>query len=166
MIRFIILQTAFFLIHVNGQKLKKLKIDSPVKFEGDGTFGLCEDESGQMYYFREFENKGTQCQKNMAIIKYSNLINETGWAFVEVEVSTRVAETYKQGYVAGYIEGRTTRDLIRLHLSNTVEGYCNGAEQFCEDLTKYLIENYRWMQQNIASYPDNHYWIQVQHVFI
>uniref|UniRef100_A0A0K0CWA5 Phospholipase B-like n=1 Tax=Angiostrongylus cantonensis TaxID=6313 RepID=A0A0K0CWA5_ANGCA len=57
--------------------------------------------------------------------------------------------------------GRATRELIRLHLSNTVDGFCDGAKQFCEDLNDYLMQNYLWMQQNIASYPSNRYWIQV-----
>ncbi|KAK6049740.1 hypothetical protein COOONC_12755 [Cooperia oncophora] len=56
---------------------------------------------------------------------------------------------------------RATRDLIRLHVANTVDGFCDGAEQFCDDLNEYLLDNYLWMQDNIASYPDDPYWKQV-----
>ncbi|KAJ1374921.1 hypothetical protein KIN20_038126 [Parelaphostrongylus tenuis] len=116
-----------------------------------------------MYFFKESdEDHDGECgERTMAMVKYSNEINETGWAFVEVEVSARVSEPYKQGYAAGFLEGRATRDLIRLHLSNTVDGFCDGAEQFCEELNGFLLQNYLWMQQNIASYPNNRYWIQV-----
>ncbi|VDP34997.1 unnamed protein product, partial [Heligmosomoides polygyrus] len=124
-------------------------------------FGLCENDFGQWYYYKEFDDQDNSCQKDVAKVKYSNQINETGWAFVEVEVSQRIIPRYKQGYAAGFVEGKATRELIRLHLLNTVDGFCNGAEQFCEDLNDYLMTNYLWMLDNIASYPDDQYWQQV-----
>uniref|UniRef100_A0A7I5E8X6 Phospholipase B-like n=1 Tax=Haemonchus contortus TaxID=6289 RepID=A0A7I5E8X6_HAECO len=57
--------------------------------------------------------------------------------------------------------GKATRELIKLHLANVVDGLCEDAEQFCEDLNDFLLENYLWMQDNIASYPEDRYWIQV-----
>ncbi|KAK5986744.1 Phospholipase B, partial [Trichostrongylus colubriformis] len=98
---------------------------------------------------------------HVAKVKYSNLINETGWAYVEIEVSPRITQTHGQGYAVGFLEGRATRDLIRLHVANTIDGFCDGAEQFCEDLNEFLLENYLWMQNNIASYPTDRYWNQV-----
>ncbi|EPB66674.1 hypothetical protein ANCCEY_14235 [Ancylostoma ceylanicum] len=68
-------------------------------------YGLCENQYGQMYYYKEYEGQENVCEKDVAKVKYSNRINETGWAFVEVEVSGRVNEPYQQGYAAGYVEG-------------------------------------------------------------
>ncbi|KAK6027388.1 lysophospholipase, partial [Ostertagia ostertagi] len=158
----------YFAIHLlllvlqtNGQKARKNWSQKSLELDGDGTFGLCENEFGQSYYFKEYEGQENLCLKHVAKVKYSNLINETGWAYVEVEVSPRITQPYKQGYAAGFVEGRATRELIRLHVANTVDGFCDGAEQFCDDLNEYLMDNYLWMQENIASYPDDHYWNQV-----
>ncbi|WKY00454.1 hypothetical protein Q1695_014920 [Nippostrongylus brasiliensis] len=126
----------------------------------ESGFGLCENEAGAWYYFRDYEGQESACQKEVAKVKYSNQINETGWAFVEVEIAQRMIPPYKQGYAAGFVEGRATRDLIRLHLSNTVDGFCDGAAHFCEDLNEYLLSNYLWMMDNIASYPEDRYWLQ------
>ncbi|RCN27407.1 lysophospholipase, partial [Ancylostoma caninum] len=60
-----------------------------------------------------------------------------------------------------HFAGRATRELIRLHLSNTVDGFCKGAEKFCEDLNKYLLDNFLWMEEKIAKHPFDHYWVQV-----
>ncbi|RCN25981.1 lysophospholipase, partial [Ancylostoma caninum] len=62
---------------------------------------------------------------------------------------------------ANFPQRRATRELIRLHLSNTVDGFCKGAEKFCEDLNKYLLDNFLWMEEKIAKHPFDHYWIQV-----
>ncbi|KIH44983.1 hypothetical protein ANCDUO_24982, partial [Ancylostoma duodenale] len=58
------------------------------------------------------------------------------------------------------LAGRATRELIRLHLSNTVDGFCKGAEKFCEDLNQYLLDNFLWMEEKIAKHPFDHYWVQ------
>ncbi|VDL84219.1 unnamed protein product [Nippostrongylus brasiliensis] len=162
MIKLLHLQLLILLaVYANGQKARKNWQQKSQELEGDGTFGLCENEAGAWYYFRDYEGQESACQKEVAKVKYSNQINETGWAFVEVEIAQRMIPPYKQGYAAGFVEGRATRDLIRLHLSNTVDGFCDGAAHFCEDLNEYLLSNYLWMMDNIASYPEDRYWLQV-----
>ncbi|XGW17184.1 hypothetical protein V3C99_002080 [Haemonchus contortus] len=148
-----------FVLQTFGQKTRKTQKSS--ELDEFGTFGLCENDYGQSYYFKEYEGQENLCVKNVAKVKYSNQINETGWAYVEVEVSPRITQPYMQGYAAGFVEGKATRELIKLHLANVVDGLCEDAEQFCEDLNDFLLENYLWMQDNIASYPEDRYWIQV-----
>ncbi|VDO55161.1 unnamed protein product [Haemonchus placei] len=92
-----------FVLQTFGQKTRKTQKSS--ELDGFGTFGLCENDYGQSYYFKEYEGQENLCLKNVAKVKYSNQINETGWAYVEVEVSPRVTQPYMQGYAAGFVEG-------------------------------------------------------------
>ncbi|KAK6045195.1 hypothetical protein COOONC_09939 [Cooperia oncophora] len=95
-----------FVLQTDGQKPRKNWAQKSLEFEGDGTFGLCENEFGQSYYYKEYDGQENLCLKHVAKVKYSNLINETGWAYIEVEVSPRVTPAYKQGYAAGFVEGK------------------------------------------------------------
>ncbi|ETN71256.1 lysophospholipase [Necator americanus] len=161
MSRFLLFTLLLLSSYTNGKRTKTIRPQKPLKKDQDGTYGLCENEFGQMYYYKEYEGQENVCEKDIAKVKYSNRINETGWAFVEVEVSGRVTEPFQQGYAAGFVEGRATRELIQLHISNTVDGFCEGAEKFCEDLNQYLLDNFLWMEEEIAKNPNSHYWIQV-----
>ncbi|EYC35169.1 hypothetical protein Y032_1127g3650 [Ancylostoma ceylanicum] len=161
MTKLLLLHLLLLVLCVSGHESRSIRFQKPFEQDQDGTYGLCENQYGQMYYYKEYEGQENVCEKDVAKVKYSNRINETGWAFVEVEVSGRVKEPYQQGYAAGYVEGRATRELIQLHLSNTVDGFCKGAEKFCEDLNQYLLDNFLWMEEKIAKHPFDDYWIQV-----
>ncbi|CAI4229686.1 unnamed protein product [Auanema sp. JU1783] len=121
---------------------------------------LCEDDEGRLYHRENFGNKEIYCKKKLVRAKYLNSVNTTGWAFLEVEVLKK-ASLDLQGYVAGYLEGIISKDLIDLHIQNTVDGYCDGAEEYCENLNNFLLENVQWMLEQIKNYPDDEYWQQV-----
>lgn len=99
------------------------------------------------------------------------------WGFLEVE--TEDVALHLQAYAAGLAEGDTagnlnynnrqyqyfligqvTRSLIFDHLRNTVEGYCDGAAEYCQRLGLFMLKNYEWMQTQISANPNDVYWQQ------
>ncbi|RCN27406.1 hypothetical protein ANCCAN_26858 [Ancylostoma caninum] len=105
MAKLLLFQLLLLVHYVSGHGKRSIRFQKPFEQDQDGTYGLCENEFGQMYYYKEYEGQENVCGKDVAKVKYSNRINETGWAFVEVEVSGRVIEPYQQGYAAGFVEG-------------------------------------------------------------
>ncbi|CAB3402380.1 unnamed protein product [Caenorhabditis bovis] len=118
--------------------------------------------NGGLTYYKEGGKFGEGfCGKRLASASLHNEINATGWAFLEVDVHSDKIPHYLQGYAAGFAEGRVTRELIDLHVINTVNGYCDGAKHYCEELGEFLIENLKWMSQEIKENPEDEYWQQV-----
>lgn len=79
----------------------------------------------------------------------------------------------EQAYAAGFLEGFLTKDLISLHILNTIDGFCNDtSDSNCKKLFQFLEENFNWMNDQINNHPDDPYWHQVSilkhsfHVFL
>ena len=83
------------------------------------------------------------------------------WAQLEVETSASIPDEL-QAYLAGWLEGSLTRELISMHLTNTYEGYCKTPlSAFCQDLQKYLDDNSKWVKEQIEANAEDPYWQQV-----
>lgn len=69
---------------------------------------------------------------------------------------------FDQVQAAGYLEGLITADLIYMAWFNTIKGYCDGREEFCERLYWFVKENSEWRNQNIEKLGESdEYWHQV-----
>lgn len=62
--------------------------------------------------------------------------------------------------------GRTTRDLIALQIYNTAEEYCDGAEDYCNRLAIFLLQNLQYMREQIEKNPKDIYWRHVRIVMM
>ncbi len=57
------------------------------------------------------------------------------------------------------------KDLIDLHLINTVGDFCSNEtddKDICGKLKAFLVANFNWMLQEIKANKDDPYWQQVQ----
>ncbi|CAJ0941033.1 unnamed protein product, partial [Mesorhabditis belari] len=127
-------------------------------------YGLCSKRNGELHAYKirhHHHHTDDECEREIALAKTTNAINETGWAHLEVEVHDQALPLWLQGYAAGFVEGRATRKLIGMHIRNTVDGYCDGAEEYCKKLYTFLLENMLWMEHMIAQNPEDIYWKQV-----
>lgn len=108
-------------------------------------------------------NRGFVCIKfdREKVVKINDKKGNYRWAYLEGEVSDEDVPFPQQGYALGFLEARATRDLIALHIHNTVEGYCDHAEEYCQELNDYLLKNLLWMQKEIAESYEDEYWQQV-----
>ena len=71
----------------------------------------------------------------------------------------------KQAYGAGLLEGYLTKDLINLHLVNTVGDFCETDSPTCSELIQFLTTNWKWIKSQITSNKADPYWHQVDLVF-
>ncbi|KAJ2944695.1 hypothetical protein O0L34_g4052 [Tuta absoluta] len=92
---------------------------------------------------------------------YSNEINETGWAFLEIHSHKNYSDS-KQAYAAGYLEGFLTRDLIWYHWQNMLKAYCHNKPDVCGLVEEYLDQNEIYITSMIESNPDDPYWYQIK----
>ena len=46
--------------------------------------------------------------------------------------------------IAGYLEATATAWLISMHWKNTFSTYCDGKEDFCTTLKKFLVSNHEY----------------------
>ncbi|CAG4956869.1 unnamed protein product [Colias eurytheme] len=98
---------------------------------------------------------------HVARATYSNEINSTGWAFLELH-TTADSSDEKQAYAAGFLEGYLTRDLIWMHWQNMLKGYCYNKTDVCGLIEDYVDKNEEYLADMINSYPDDPYWYQVK----
>lgn len=91
--------------------------------------------------------------------------NTTGWSFLEIETNEKMKD-HDQAFAAGLLEGTATRELISLHLINTVGDFCADDESAqCKKLTRFLTSNFRWMKSMIDQHPEDPYWHHVDLLF-
>ncbi|GMT03204.1 hypothetical protein PENTCL1PPCAC_25378, partial [Pristionchus entomophagus] len=125
---------------------------------------MCQTSDGELYFYK---NKGdsdsgyTTCDVDIAKAQLVNSINETGWGLLDVEIASDKISEWLQGYAAGFVEGRTSRDLIALHIHNTAEEYCVGAEEYCTRLAIFLLKNIQYMREQIEMNRKDIYWKHV-----
>uniref|UniRef100_A0A914VBR3 Phospholipase B-like n=1 Tax=Plectus sambesii TaxID=2011161 RepID=A0A914VBR3_9BILA len=119
------------------------------------TLSVCVDNHGQL-----FTKDGTDCDRRVALGKFRNAINQTGWSFLEVETSDEF-EPEIQAYAAGVAEGILTRTLITYQWRNTREDYCVDFEGYCDRLHDFLQKNMKWLRSQLVSKPKSDlYWNQ------
>jgi hypothetical protein len=97
----------------------------------------------------------------LATANYTNRINETGWAFLDLATSGQWPDKL-QAFGAGYIEGYVTSELLAMHYQNTVLGRCEGKENVCRKVAAWLDNNNKWIRTKIKkSGRRSGYWHQV-----
>ncbi|EFO13445.2 hypothetical protein LOAG_15084, partial [Loa loa] len=110
-----------------------------------------------------YTSNGMKCEKGIqvALGRFRNAINETGWGILEVETFNNTDEI-TQAFAAGLVEGILTRKLITYHFRNTVEEMCDSEEEYCKKLFAYLSRNLNWIKRTISEKTEmDIYWKQV-----
>lgn len=87
--------------------------------------------------------------------------NTTGWSILEIESNVNSKDGH-QAYAAGFLEGKLTRDLISLHLLNTVGDFCKDSSESCIKLIEFLKSNFKWLKKKIKENKKDPYWHQVK----
>jgi hypothetical protein len=83
---------------------------------------------------------------------------------LEIETNEN-GNDFDQAYTAGLLEGQVTRDLISLHLINTVGDFCDEKSQTCTKLVDFMHKNLKWAYTQIKQHPDDPYWHHVNLVY-
>ncbi|CAJ0581723.1 unnamed protein product, partial [Mesorhabditis spiculigera] len=110
------------------------------------TYELCKDD-GRLEVF-----KADECGQQLALARFKNAVNSTGWAFLEIETNGEQTP-FEQAYAAGYLEGTLTRKLIEHQLHNVLSNFCTGKEEYCEKLREFVKENQAWTQEFLTKTP-------------
>ena len=98
---------------------------------------------------------------SLATANYTNQINQTGWAFLDLATNDQWADKL-QAFGAGYIEGYLTHELLDMHYQNTVVGRCEGKEAVCEKVADWIDKNHQWIRLKIRKDgKKSRYWHQV-----
>ena len=80
---------------------------------------------------------------------YKNDVNGTGWAYLELETRDTASDVV-QAYGGGFLEGWVTRDLLYLQYQNTIVGRCDGKQELCRKINKWVKENTNWVRKQLA----------------
>ena len=105
--------------------------------------------------------EGETCERRVAIGRYRNDVNVTGWGVLEVETFSGYPDQL-QAFAAGVAEGYLTKMQIFFHWQNTVEQMCVNQKAYCKKLYKYIQANLDWIRQKVTTTPPTDlYW---QHV--
>ncbi|XP_054169360.1 putative phospholipase B-like 2 [Oppia nitens] len=96
---------------------------------------------------------------------YSNTINKTGFAQLEVHTNP-VHEDSAQAYHAGFIEGYLTAQLMAMHWRNQIDLYCDNNQKYCKRMFKFLDKNLNITQEKAkALRNESIYWHQIGLIF-
>ncbi|KAF8374452.1 hypothetical protein PRIPAC_80881, partial [Pristionchus pacificus] len=108
---------------------------------------------------------GSECRHQVALGRWQNTVNTTGWTMLEVETKG-IVEPEVQAYAAGYLEGVLSRTLINYYIHNMYEPYCRNHTQFCGRLDAFLGENQKWIESQLELVPDDDlYWGAVNRTY-
>ncbi|CAH2094907.1 unnamed protein product [Euphydryas editha] len=102
---------------------------------------------------------------HVAKATYSNEINNTGWAFLELHTSADSSDE-KQAYAAGFLEGYLTRDLIWMHWQNMLKGYCYNKTEVCGLIEDFVDKNEDYIASMVTANPTDPYWYQMKLYYI
>ncbi|XP_023944608.1 putative phospholipase B-like 2 isoform X2 [Bicyclus anynana] len=102
---------------------------------------------------------------HIARATYSNEINKTGWAFLELHTAAN-ASNEKQAYAAGFLEGFLTRELIWMHWQNVLKGYCYNKTDVCGLIEDFVDKNEDYIASMISIHPCDPYWHQMKLYYI
>ncbi|XP_015781725.1 putative phospholipase B-like 2 [Tetranychus urticae] len=107
--------------------------------------------------------------KNSTLLSYPvcasfvNQINQTGWSYLTIwsDPSTDLNDS-TIAYLAGYLEGYMTRELIDDHFDNAWRTYCTDDPEFCEKAFQFYQDNLLYMKDNLYELASSDpYWHQV-----
>jgi hypothetical protein len=160
--------------HTSSSKSRSIEYDNDIDNDSDY---IDNDENDSVDRAEEYYTKlsvcynddtrllytvdGDKCEHRIAIGRFRNEINQTGWSYLEIETSGNFTPEM-QAYAAGVAEGKLTRLLIYYHLKNTVEDKCKGYEEYCKRLYDYLTKNLDWIRSQVVKKPSTDlYWRQV-----
>uniref|UniRef100_A0A0N5AL28 Phospholipase B-like n=1 Tax=Syphacia muris TaxID=451379 RepID=A0A0N5AL28_9BILA len=107
-------------------------------------------------------------QKQVALGRYRNAVNETGWGILEIETFAGNYSYDTQAFAAGLAEGLLTRKQIYYHFQNTLEDLCTENDDYCKKLYKHLNKNLQFIREKVKSnniQSENRYWNQVKLIF-
>ncbi|KAF8361451.1 hypothetical protein PRIPAC_88374 [Pristionchus pacificus] len=124
-------------------------------------YNFCTDINGSPYVFKR-SSSNEQCENDVAKIQYINAINSTGWASVDIEISSEDIPEWQQAYAAGFLEGRSTRHLISDHAYNLLNNYCKETREYCDRAFDFLLRQFQFMRLSIENSPRDPYWKQVE----
>ncbi|KAH6925054.1 hypothetical protein HPB50_000214 [Hyalomma asiaticum] len=85
---------------------------------------------------------------------FKNDINESGWAFLQLETNGD-AKDEVQAYAAGVLEAYLTRQLIEYHWTNMFGGYCDSQPEYCRKLEEFMAENNKYSREQQHLRRDN-----------
>jgi len=93
--------------------------------------------------------------------EYRNSVNSTGWGFISL-ASNKVHSDKLQAYGAGYYEGYVTSELLYMSYQNTIVGRCDGKEELCQTIEKWIDESLVWTRGKIRKHATKSaYWHQI-----
>uniref|UniRef100_A0A914EAF6 Phospholipase B-like n=1 Tax=Acrobeloides nanus TaxID=290746 RepID=A0A914EAF6_9BILA len=108
---------------------------------------------------------GFDCRHMVAVGRFKNAINLTGWSYLEIETKAGF-DPELQAYAAGILEGVLSRQVLSFNIYNTQTGYCDGYKKYCKRLNAYLQQNLAWIRENIEKAdPNDVYWQAVKRTF-
>uniref|UniRef100_A0A914GPK4 Phospholipase B-like n=1 Tax=Globodera rostochiensis TaxID=31243 RepID=A0A914GPK4_GLORO len=109
---------------------------------------------------------GFDCRHQVAVGRYKNAINMTGWSYLEIETKPE-ADPDMQAYAAGVLEGILTHRVLDLHLKNVIYDYCTDYQTYCNKLKAYLEQNLAYVQERLEKAPeDDAYWQGVKRAYL
>ncbi|XP_037582875.1 putative phospholipase B-like 2 [Dermacentor silvarum] len=83
----------------------------------------------------------------VAWANFQDDIQNTGWAYLEVESSPNVPDEV-QAYAAGALEAYLTSSLMEAHWKNMFAHYCDNQTEFCAKLYDFLQKNLEYSSRN------------------
>jgi len=93
---------------------------------------------------------------------FSDIINSTGWALLDVHTSSRYTGE-EQSYAAGFLEGALSHHRMYQALANTwgIDFGQRGVGMIPSKVRLFVAENDMWMRKQIAAHPEDPYWQQL-----
>ncbi|VDO19868.1 unnamed protein product [Heligmosomoides polygyrus] len=102
---------------------------------------------------------GFDCREQVAVAKWRNSVNVSGWTFLEVETQAKF-DPVLQAYAAGYLEGVLSRQVLHYHIQNTAEDYCKNFTQYCKRMTEFVGQNQDYIKKKLQTTSrDDMYWL-------
>ncbi|CAJ0578529.1 unnamed protein product, partial [Mesorhabditis spiculigera] len=127
---------------------------------------VCVNETDPGQLLLEIDTSKCAVQSlQVAVGRYSNQVNQTGWGILEIETFPGY-EYDVQAYAAGVAEGYLTKLQIYYHYRNTIEDLCTGYKNYCKTLYNYLTEHLDWIRKEVIAQPaSDPYWRHVNLTF-
>ena len=108
---------------------------------------------------------GFDCKSQVAVARWQNSVNTTGWTFLEVETRDGF-EPGVQAYAAGYLEGLLSHTVLTYHVQNAISDYCTNFTGYCGRMKAFLTDNQNWIKDKLATVArDDVYWGAVNRTF-
>ncbi|XP_034251740.1 putative phospholipase B-like 2 [Thrips palmi] len=97
---------------------------------------------------------------------YRNLINQTGWAYLELQTNAAVDDE-RQARAAGALEGYLSAGILHMHVNNVARPFCDGRQALCARIQKFLERNLGWVGSMVKKQAGKDvYWHQVKLFYV